>query len=69
MRLAICKHSALRCLSVNAWSPAVFGQPCRLHGEKIEAVVRLRKRASVSDDSRPQAPPDSSKRELIVTIP
>lgn len=34
-------------------SAAVFGQPCRLHGERIEAVVRLRKRASVSGDSRP----------------
>ena len=33
-------------------SAAFFGQPCRLQGERVEAVVRLRKRANVSSNSR-----------------
>lgn len=38
-------HETLRCLSDNAWSAAVIGQPCRLQGERVEAVVRLRKKS------------------------
>lgn len=26
-------------------SPTAFGQPCRLQGERVEAVVRLRKKS------------------------
>ena len=33
-------------------SAAFFGQPCRLQGERTEAVVRLRKRARVSSNSQ-----------------
>lgn len=33
-------------------SAVFFGQPCRLQGERTEAVVRLRKRARVSSNSR-----------------
>lgn len=33
-------------------SAAFFGQASRLQGERVEAVVRLRKRANVSSDSR-----------------
>lgn len=33
-------------------SAAFFGQPCHLQGERVEAVVRLRKRARVSSNSQ-----------------